>query len=48
MVHNGHYYCNTGSLNANKIVKQFIDTITGYEMIDVKIFGIVSDGGGGN
>ena len=48
MICNDHYYFNTGSLDANKIVKQFIDIFIRYEMIGVKIFGIVGDGCGGN
>ena len=39
---------NTGSLDGDELVRQFIDVVTSYEMIGVKIYGIVSDGGGGS
>ena len=39
---------NTGSLDGDELVRQFIDVVTSYEMIGVKIYGMVSDGGGGN
>ena len=47
-MHNGDFYYNTGSLDANEIVRQFLDVIVSYELIGVKILGIVSDAGGGN
>ena len=46
--HNGNFYFNTGSLDANEITKQFIDVMISYEMMGIQIFGVVSDGGGGN
>ena len=46
--HNGDFYYNCGSLDANEITRQFIDVLTSYELIGVKILGIVGDGGGGN
>ena len=48
MTHNAKFYYNTGSLDANEITKQFIDVLISYEMLGVKILGVVSDGGGGN
>ena len=48
LVHNSDFYFNKGSLDVNELVRQFIDVITRYESIGVKIHGIVSDGGGGN
>ena len=47
-MHNGDFYFNTGSLDGNEMIRQFIDVVTSYETIGVNIFGIVSDGGGGN
>ena len=46
MTHNSYYYYNTGSLDGNQIMGQFIDVISSYEMIGVEIIGLVSDGGG--
>ena len=48
LVHNSDFYFNNGSLNGNELVRQFIDVVTSYESIGIKIYGIVSDGGGGN
>ena len=43
-----NFYFNKGSLDANEITKQFIDVFLSYEILGIKILGIVSDGGGGN
>ena len=48
LVHNSNFYIDNGLLNGNELVRQFIDVVTSYELIGVKIYGIVSDGGGGN
>ena len=48
IIHNSNFYFNTGSLDANEITKQFIDVLLSYEFLNIKILGIVSDGGGGN
>ena len=46
--HNSNYYYNTGSLDGDMILSQFIDVLTSYELLGVEILGIVSDGGGSN
>ena len=46
--HNTDFYLNEGSLDDNELVRQFIDVVTSYERIDVKMYRMVSDGGGGN
>ena len=46
LVHDGYFYYNTGSLDGNDTIIQCIDVVSVYEIIGVKIFGIVSDGGG--
>ena len=48
VVHNADFYYNKGSLDGNEIIRQFIDVVSAYELMGVKIYGIVSDGGGGN
>ena len=48
IVHNTVFYYNDGSLDTNEITKQFLDILTAYESIGVRISGIVFDGGGGN
>ena len=48
ITHNADFYFNKGSLDGNELVRQFIDIVTSYEMIGIKIYGMVSDGGGGN
>ena len=48
IVHNGDFYYNTGSLDGNEIIQQFLDVISSYETVSVKIFGIASEGGGAN
>ena len=48
LVYNAIFYFNTGSLDANEITKQFIDVLISYEMLGIKVLGVVSDGGGGN
>ena len=48
LTHNSNYYYNTGSLDGNMILSQFIDVITSYEILGVQVLGIVSDGGGSN
>ena len=48
LAHNGDFYFNTGSLDGNEMIRQFIDVVISYEIIGVIIFGIVSDSGGGN
>ena len=45
-VHNAKFYYNTGSLDSNEITKQFFDVLTSYEMLGMKILGIMIDGGG--
>ena len=47
LVYNGDFYYNKGSLDGNKMIRQFIDVIASYEFIEVKIYGILSDGVGG-
>ena len=46
VVHNANFYFNTDSLDANEITNQFIDIMFSYEILGIKILGIVSDGGG--
>ena len=48
IVHNGAFYYNTGSLDGNEMMRQFMDIVLSYETITVKMFVIVSDGGGCN
>ena len=48
LTHNSNYYYNTGGLDGNMILSQFIDVLTTYELLGVQILGIVSDGGGSN
>ena len=48
LVHNSYFYFNKGSLDGNELVGQFIDVFTIYEAIGVEIYGIVSNGVGGN
>ena len=48
MSHNSCYYYNTGSLNGNQIMGQFIDVVSTYELLGVQMLGLVSDGGGSN
>ena len=48
VVHNADFYFNTGSLDGNELIRQFIDVVTSYELLGIKNYGIVSDGGGGN
>ena len=35
-------------LDDDELVRQFIDVVSSYQLIGIKIHGIVSDGGGGN
>ena len=39
--HNGKFYFNTGSLDANEMIKQFIDVMISYEMMGVQILGFL-------
>ena len=48
LVHNADFFFNNGSLDGNELIRQMILVISSYEFIGVKIFGIVSDAGGGN
>ena len=48
LVHNADFYFNTGYLDANELVRQFVEVATSYEKIGVKLFGVVSDRGGGS
>ena len=48
LVHNADLYFNTKYLDDNELVRQFVEVVTSYENIGVKIFGVVSDGVGGN
>ena len=48
MVHNADFFFNDGSLDGNELIRQMIQVVLSYEFIGVKIFGIVSDTGGGN
>ena len=42
------FFYNKGSLDGNELIRQFIDVVCSYELMGVKIYGMVSDGGGGN
>ena len=44
MVHNGYFYYNKGSLDGIELICQFIDTVSGYDLIGIKVCGLVSDG----
>ena len=46
--HNAKFYYNTESLDVNEITKQCIDVLISYEILEVKILGVVSVGDGGN
>ena len=48
MVHNTIFSYNKGSTDGNGLVRQFINIISSYELIGIKIYGMVSDGCGGN
>ena len=48
IVHNADFYYNKGSLDGNELIRQYIDVVSCYELIGIKIYGMVSDGGGGN
>ena len=48
MVHNGGFYFNTGSLDGNELIRQMLEVVISYEVIGIKIYGIVCDAGGGN
>ena len=48
LIHVGDFYYNSGSLDGDEILRQFLDVVSLYEMIGVRVFRIVSDGGGGN
>ena len=48
LVHNADFFFNDGSLDGNELIRQMIQVVLSYEFIVVKIFGIVSDAGGGN
>ena len=41
IVHHGDFYFNTGSLDGNEIIRQFLDMVISYESTCIKIFGIV-------
>ena len=44
IVHNTFFYFNTGSLDENKITRQFLNVLTSYESMGACSSGIVSDG----
>ena len=44
LTHNSSFYFNLESLNDIEITKQFLDVLTSYEILGIKIMGIVSDG----
>jgi hypothetical protein len=46
--HNAEFFFNTGSLDGNDMLHQLIHVILSYELIGVKILGLVSDAGGNN
>jgi hypothetical protein len=46
--HNAEFFYNTGSLDADELLRQFMHVITCYEMIGVWILGNCMDAGGGN
>ena len=48
LVHNADFFFNNGSLDGNELIRQMIQVVMSYEFIGVKVFGIVSDAGGGN
>ena len=48
LVHNADFFFNNGSLDGNELIRQMMLVVMAYEFIGVKIFGIVSDAGGGN
>ena len=41
-------FFNNGSLDGNELIRQMMLVVLSHEFIGVKIFGIVSDAGGGN
>ena len=45
-IHNDDFYFKTGGLDGNELVRKFTDVVRSYEMMNVKIFGLVGDGGG--
>jgi hypothetical protein len=46
--HAGEFFFNDGSLSGDELVRQIIQVIYGYEMIDIRIYGLLMDGGGNN
>ncbi len=46
--HTGEFFFNNGSLSGDELLYQVKQVIFGYEMIGVRILGLVSDGGGNN
>jgi hypothetical protein len=48
VIHNSNFFFNCGSLDGNELLSQMIHVVCGYEMIGVKIYGLVCDAGGSN
>jgi hypothetical protein len=46
--HTGEFFFNNGSLSGDELLRQVKQVIFGYEIIGVRIYGIVCDGGGNN
>ena len=42
------YYFNTGSLDGDDVIKQLLDVLAATEIVGMKVYGQVSDAGGGN
>ena len=38
IVHNGDFYHNKGSLDGNELIRQYIDVVSSYELIGIKIW----------
>ena len=48
LTHNADFFFHNGSLDGHELIRQLIKVVISYEFIGVKIFGLVSDAGGGN
>ena len=48
LVYTADFFYNNGSLDGNELIRQMMQIVLSYEFIGVKIFGIISDTGGGN
>ena len=42
------FFYNTGSLDGNEILRQFLIVVNCYETIGIKIYSLICDAGGGN